>query len=291
MIPLGILAAATPRAAGGGGSGGSSYLDALAVTPVAAYGLKKLISTATSAIRVRRSSDNAEQDIGFVGDALDTSSLSAFVGSNSGFVVKVYDQVGANHWLQATAGNQPRIVNAGSYDGECVFDGINDAFASTSAYAFGTPRVGIYTNLRTPTTGGVKILWEASTNFNFTANDNAFVGYYDTGDGGLILGTRQGSAGYKVNAFAVTAGVRKTLDVLYDRGLTGTNEIKCWQDGAAMTPTAKYTLETSSNFASYAMYIGARGGSDLPADMGLATFAIYTADTSAIRSSIQAIIA
>lgn len=273
-----------------GSGGGSSYLDALAVTPVAAYGLKKLISTATSAIRVRRSSDNAEQDIGFVGDALDTSSLLAFVGSNSGFVAKMYDQVGANHWLQATAANQPRIVNAGSYDGECVFDGINDAFASTSAYAFGTQRVGIYTNLRTPTTG-VKILWEASTDFNNTANDNAFVGYYDSSDGGLNISTRQGSFGFRRNAFGIAAGVRKTLEVLYDRALTGTDEIKCWQDGSAMTPTAKNTAESSSNFASYAMYIGARGGSSLPSDMGLATFAIYTADTSAIRSGIRDIIA
>lgn len=278
------------RMAGGGGGGSASYLDALAATPVAAYGLKKLISTATSAIRVRRSSDNAEQDIGFVGDALDTSSLLAFVGSNSGFVAKMYDQVGANHWLQATADNQPRIVNAGSYDGECVFDGINDAFASTSAYAFGTQRVGIYTNLRTPTTGG-KILWEASTNFNDTANNNAFIGYYDSSDGGLLVGARQGPGGYRVNAFAIAAGVRKTLEVLYDRSLTGTDEIKCWQDGAAMTPTAKYTLDATSNFASYAMYIGARSGSSFQSDMGLATFAIYTDDTSAIHNSIRAIIA
>lgn len=269
---------------------GSSYLDALAVTPEAAYGLKKLISTATSAIRVRRSSDNAEQDIGFVGDALDTASLLAFVGSNSGFVAKMYDQVGANHWLQATAANQPRIVNAGSYDGECVFDGINDAFTSTSAYAFGTQRVGIYTNLRTPTTWA-KILWESSTDFNIIANANAFVGYYDSSGGGLNLGTRQGSGGYRVNAFAIAAGVRKTLEVLYDRALTGTDEIKCWQDGAAMTPTAKYTTELSSNFASYPMYIGARGGSSSPADMGLTTFAIYTGDTSGIRNSIRSIIA
>ena len=280
----------SPYQFGAGGGGGSSYLDSLAVTPVAAYGLKKLISTATSAIRVRRSSDNAEQDIGFVGDALDTSSLLAFVGSNSGFVAKMYDQVGANHWLQATAANQPRIVNAGSYDGECVFDGINDAFASTSAYAFGTQRVGIYTNLRTPTTGA-KILWEASTDFNNTANDNAFVGSYDSSNGGLIVGSRQGSYGYRLNAFAISAGVLKTLEVLYDRALTGTDEIKCWQDGAAMTPTAKDTAESSSNFGSYAMYIGARSGSSFPSDMGLATFAIYTADTSAIRSGIRDIIA
>jgi hypothetical protein len=48
-----------------------------------AYSLRKLSSTYSgSAIRVRRSSDNAEQDINFVGGDLDTQSLLDFVGYN-----------------------------------------------------------------------------------------------------------------------------------------------------------------------------------------------------------------
>ena len=48
-----------------------------------AYSLRKLSSTYSgSAIRVRRSSDNAEQDIGFVDGDLDTQSLLDFVGYN-----------------------------------------------------------------------------------------------------------------------------------------------------------------------------------------------------------------
>lgn len=47
-----------------------------------AFSLRKLKSDyAGSAIRVRRSSDNTEQDIGFVGNQLDTASLHSFVGS------------------------------------------------------------------------------------------------------------------------------------------------------------------------------------------------------------------
>lgn len=84
--------------------GGSTYIDPL--------------------LRVRRSSDNAEQDIGAlaVADAngnrwLDTNALLAFVGSGSGFVTTWYDQSGnGRHAVQATAGNQPRIVNAGVVD-------------------------------------------------------------------------------------------------------------------------------------------------------------------------------
>jgi len=80
-----------------------------------AYSLRKL-STAYSgsAIRVRRSSDNTEQNIGFSGADLDTSSLLSFVGANNGFVTTWYDQSGTNNAIQTTASNQPQIVTSGS---------------------------------------------------------------------------------------------------------------------------------------------------------------------------------
>lgn len=82
----------------------------------AAFSLRK-ISTAYSgnAIRIRRSSDNAEQDIGFSGTNLDTAAIASFVGANSAFVVTWYDQSGnAKDATQATTAKQPRIVNAGT---------------------------------------------------------------------------------------------------------------------------------------------------------------------------------
>jgi hypothetical protein len=84
------------------------------------YSLRKLSNSYTgSAVRVRRSNDNSEQDIGFVGEALDTASLSSFVGANSAFVTKWYDQSNNNRVAaQTTAGNQPRIVNAGTIETE-----------------------------------------------------------------------------------------------------------------------------------------------------------------------------
>ena len=85
----------------------------------AAYGLRKLRSSYSgSAIRIRRSNDNTEQDIGFTSTgALDTSAISSFVGANSAFVKTWYDQSGnTRNITQATNGNQPRIVNAGTID-------------------------------------------------------------------------------------------------------------------------------------------------------------------------------
>lgn len=83
----------------------------------AAYSLRLLRSAYTgSAIRVRRSSDNAEQNIGFTAlGNLDTSSLTSFCGSGNGFVTTWYDQSeNARNATQTTAANQPQIVNAGS---------------------------------------------------------------------------------------------------------------------------------------------------------------------------------
>lgn len=83
-------------------------------------------------ITVRRSSDNATDDIGFVDNLIDSSSLSTFIGANSGLVTDAYDQTAnSNNASQSTAANQPTIINSGTlqtinsiaaYD----FDGAND---------------------------------------------------------------------------------------------------------------------------------------------------------------------
>jgi hypothetical protein len=96
-------------------SAGASLLLDLYPGAVMAWSLRKL-RTAYSGycIRVRRSSDNAEQDIGFVNNFLDTATLLSFVGAGDGLVTTWYgqDAVGIN-FTQATAGRQPRIVSSG----------------------------------------------------------------------------------------------------------------------------------------------------------------------------------
>lgn len=67
-----------------------------------------------NAIQVRRSSDNATQNIGFVGQDLDTASLLSFVGAGNGFVSIWYDQYGNRNFTQTANANQPQIVNAGA---------------------------------------------------------------------------------------------------------------------------------------------------------------------------------
>ena len=92
-----------------------SLLLDLYPSAAAAYSVRKLRTAYTgSAIRVRRSSDNAEQDIGFVAGNLDTTALTTFCLATDGFVTTWYDQSGnAANATQTTAANQPVIVTAG----------------------------------------------------------------------------------------------------------------------------------------------------------------------------------
>jgi hypothetical protein len=94
----------------------TSYLLDTYTGAAAAYSLRKLRTTYTGpAIRVRRSSDNTEQNIGFdVSGNLDTTSLSSFVGSGNGFVTTWYDQGGnGSDATQTNASSQPQIVLSG----------------------------------------------------------------------------------------------------------------------------------------------------------------------------------
>lgn len=100
----------------------------------AAYSLRKLRSAYTGyAIRVRRSSDNTEQDIGFTEfNELNIPALTTFCGVYNGFITTWYDQSGnGNNATQSTAANQPQIVSSGSLlttNGKphIQFDGSND---------------------------------------------------------------------------------------------------------------------------------------------------------------------
>lgn len=107
------------RGVGSGGGGGASggggdplLLDTYTGASVA-YSLRKLRTAYTgNCIRVRRSSDSAEQDIGFASNVLDTAALLTFCGAGDGFVTTWYDQQNENNAIQSTANNQPKIYDS-----------------------------------------------------------------------------------------------------------------------------------------------------------------------------------
>lgn len=265
---------------------GPAYLDLLVVTPVCALSLKKLISTATNAIRVRRSSDNAEQDIGFTGDALDTASLASFVGANSAYVKTFYDQTGGGfNATQVTAADQPRIVNAGSYDAKAIFDATND-FLKITSLTLGTPQLGIYTKCDTTSTSAADKIWVESS------PDESITGgfYLDSYAGSMYcISNNAAGANLRQNAFAYTTGFRQRT-VLMDRTIVGVNEIAMWDAGSALTPSQVNTTEQTGNFATTDVYIGSRGGTTYFSEFGVESLVFYNADSAAIRTAIEGLV-
>jgi PKD repeat protein len=120
----------------------SNYIEIKALldiytTAAAAYSLRKLRTAYTgSAIRVRRASDNTEQDIGFTSEGfLNTSALVSFVGFSDGFVTTWYDQSGnSRNMTQSTGLAQAKIVTNGTVIRDASEPALeyNDSFYSNS---------------------------------------------------------------------------------------------------------------------------------------------------------------
>ena len=155
--------------------------------------IRRLKSTWTGAlIRVQRSSDSTEQDIGYGADnLLDTTALLAFVGAGTGKVVKWYNQAGSSaHDLSAA---EPKIVQSGALETainsnpSIYFDGTGDFFVSPVVASGGGLNTFIsagsgYTMLVTarPTAGGA--------NADATAYQNvAVLGGYTEGYQGIFI--------------------------------------------------------------------------------------------------------
>ena len=99
-------------------SGVAALLDQLTGI-TGAFSLRRILTGYSgNAIKVRRSSDNATQDIGFtVAGDLDTVALLTFCGAGDGFIDTWYDQSGNGlHLTQSTAAAQFRIVGSGVVD-------------------------------------------------------------------------------------------------------------------------------------------------------------------------------
>jgi len=118
-----------------------------------AYSLRLLSSTYTGdAIEVRRASDNTTQDIGFVNNELDTTSLASFCSGTNGFVTTWYDQSGnGNDATQTTASAQPQIVSSGSVILEngkpaVQFDGSDDVLSVSLSSVLTQPNSIIVTH-------------------------------------------------------------------------------------------------------------------------------------------------
>ena len=200
------------------------------------------------AIKVRRSSDNVELDIGFVDGVLDTASLLDFVGSGNGFVSIIYDQVGSNNMTQTTSSLQGQIVSSGSVilkgGKPCIIRSASDDGGYLSTYA---PNDGV----------AVKGMFYVGDNENKTSN---------------IFGSKAGAKDY---GFLAQSG---STSIFYDNpiiSLTKLNGLTTTiaNRSQAFTATNNQFLlyrEIQFNFDDNLLGLGYRQNS--PSDFGMFTF-------------------
>lgn len=160
----------------------TGLLDVSPTAASVAYSTRKIRNAYTgNCLRVRRSSDNAEQDIGFSGHRLDVTALLSFVGANDGFVVTWYDQSGnSRNATQATTTKQLYVVQAGAVTyfgtkGEvCIWNPAQNRFLGYSLPTDSNGFTSMLTHKRVSGTSGV--CWQLGTSGNgpyWQTNDGA----------------------------------------------------------------------------------------------------------------------
>jgi hypothetical protein len=195
--------------------------------PAGALGVWSMIRTANyggPCLNLRRSSDNATQDIGFLGDVVDYAAADAFVGAgNTGFVAALYDQSGSGHNLtQAVQANQPPFVRVSQRNGIRPFTvpnpgatGLPAAFLENAVVSYNSSSCTLVTvafpreSYNTcaywrgaATSVGADVLWTATALSALLVGSNGLTGLVNTGQVPI--------AGIKVAA--VSYGAATTLD-------------------------------------------------------------------------------
>jgi trimeric autotransporter adhesin len=230
-------------------------LDLISAVVAVAYSLRRLYTSYTgAAIKVRRSSDNAERDIGFIGEHLDVFALLAFVGAGNGFVKIWYDQSGnGRNATQPTPANQPQIVASGAVITEggqpaIRFDGVNDYLAAAS------PLIGTTHSLffvSTPTienqTGTVFGQWSAGQTgrFLFNVNQNS-LGITEAGKLNPFNSTATAGGG---GGFAADVSISNTPTLITSISTTGSEQWKLFKNGAQWDSATITSVFTGVNSA------------------------------------------
>ena len=125
----------------------------------AAYSVRKLAKEFSGySMRVRRSSDEATQDIGFDSNGdLDTAAIATFVGDAFGYISRWYDQSGnGNDATQNTSADQPMIYDRATAavileNGKPAIDFQNDLLATSGNITLSD---GAYFSVAVGTTNG-----------------------------------------------------------------------------------------------------------------------------------------
>ena len=266
----------------------------------AAYSLRLLRSGYSgSAIRVRRADDNAEQDIGFRNNELDTSALATFSLGSDCFITTWYEQSGASgaaNLTQSTASNQPKIYDEAT--SSVVLENgkptIDFDYTSTQHFSatptnwssivddtnhtitmvynlnqYNSPRSIIY-NI----TGDEVSSGKGNTHIAMSRSNQLRIGYYDRG---FTSWTK--TAGFVQSIGGAQNGVQYVVTSIYD-----TTDLNSF---ANSTIEDNNTSNPEGTINANKFFIGANGNLLNPMDGNLQEFIIWNADQTSNRSGIE----
>ena len=249
-------------------------LDRLANIQIAAYSLRLLKSsyTGSPAIRIRRSSDNSETDIGFTNSGdLDEAALIAFTGSGDGFVRTWYDQSGNNnHAINTNTAAQPQLVFAGVVNKMNGRPSLKGSVARNTRLER-TPTSAITIN-QYSVVGQGEVNGSNYVNFLQQAGPNAFLRYNPSGNfEAWSQGTTQISS--TVTQFT------NSLKIYSAQFSTG----KLYSNGVQIGSTTASSATSSSNV--YTLFNNPGNSSPLNGSMSEFILFSSTSDRSSLESS------
>jgi hypothetical protein len=199
-----------------------------------------------------RTSDDAELDIGFIGEVLDVATLLAFVGSADGEIVIWYDQSGNGRHAVSTAGRRPRIVSNGAIETqngkpEIRFDGVDDYLAAPSPLIDTTHSLfALFTPTIENVTGSLFGQWSAGQTGRFTILVNQ-ISSGVTSAGRLNVfnsSATQGGGSGGGSGLATEVAISNTPTLITSISTTGSEQWKLFKNGTewdSATITSVYT--------------------------------------------------
>ena len=256
------------------GAGFTGLLDAY-TGAAAAYSLRKLSSSTSNVVRVRRASDNSEQD--FTAAQVADGTLTTFCGVGNGFVETWYDQSGnGNDATQATIASQPKIVDAGALvSGGLDFDNVNDTMVTINTDSFGTSSRSIFA-VCSPASIGVN----SDGILQLSTAAAPGTGWFLTPE----LSTRTNAITWISSTPASTVSNNLISNIYTSGNLHAGNAM--WLDGTSVARTSG--TDGAINTTTSVITIGSGAFGANPFDGAIAEVIIYKSDESANRVGIEA---
>ena len=205
-----------------------------------AYSLRRLrLAYTGAAVRVRRSSDNAEED--FKPEQIANGTLTSWTGANNGFVTTWYDQSGnGRDATQSTSANQPTLVSSGVLKTESNmpaidFDGANDRLVFPGSTVSSITSLSQFCVVRCRDAANSMVISAAGQNANGKAC-------------GLSFSSSEAPRTFIWGATPEPEGAANTLSrVMTSCVISGTSISLFVNNGSAISGTASLSLNIDNN--------------------------------------------